>query len=163
MVSAKTETDFLVEAMIATRGALVELAEIWLGDAEDAGGTEGLFDDVETTEVPAAFHMDGVEEDETEIVIIYGDALGDAAAVTEYLVGLDWVKRGDEDEWDVYFFGDATSVGSENAEAATTTDAIVCVIKLDGPVCVWAVGAEFFYEMGTIYRRVELFDFFDVV
>ena len=37
LITAEAEGNFLVEAVVGTRFAGVELAEIWLGDAEDAG------------------------------------------------------------------------------------------------------------------------------
>ena len=167
LVAAKAERDLLIETMVAGGLAGVKLAEAGLGDAEDFGGAEGFFNDVKVTLLVISLDGDGIEELEAKVGVVDRGVDG---AVNEMAIfaaiGLVWfggVEGGNENEGDILALGNATSVGGENAEATSATDAVLLVVELNGPVGVGAIFGELLGEMLTVDGGVKLLDIFDVI
>ena len=163
MVAAEAESDFLVEAVVTARFARVELAEVGLGDAEEASAAYDFFDNRELDHGSGCFDVNGVDEIETVIFVVHLDVVFGRFEVEHFLVWLPGVIGGDEYEWDLELFGGATGVGCEDAKSAAAADTVVLVVEFHGPVDVGAVFGEFVGEIGAINGRVKFVGVFNVV
>jgi len=81
--------------------------------------------------------------------------------IVDDLVDLLAIERGDEDEGDVEFLGDAAGVGCEDAEAATAFNAVGFVVDFHRVIDVGAVGGDFLGEATAVDGVVEFGDVFD--
>ena len=72
MITTKTERDLLIKAMVAIRIAGIKLAEVFLGDGNNAGGAEFFLDNVQGNELMITFNCDSVNEIKAVVVIIDG-------------------------------------------------------------------------------------------